>query len=175
MSDVSGVAKAHVTELQEKLKEEKYLGSEWDLHRQLLRCAHATTNGGAGDIRILSENVGMLTATYVQDRIRHPAVCPVTPLITTDADGHKVMPWEAKRSPAGTFLSYDFKNKRLMTGGLVSVILALAILFAAFRWLSSSVSGSIKESVNAAIRVQIQKTLATAPYEAAPGGGDSAN
>lgn len=166
MSDITGVAKAHVTELQEKLKEEKYLGSEWDLHRQLLRCAHATTNGGAGDIRILSENVGMLTATYVQDRIRHPAVCPVTPLITTDADGHKVMPWEGKNRQTGSFLTFDIKNKRVITGGLVSVILAVGTVAFGFRWLSASVSGTIKESVNAAIRVQVNRALADLPYEA---------
>lgn len=187
MSDVLGIAKAHVDDLQERLKGDRFRGSDWDMHRQLLRCAHATTNGGAGDIRVLSENVGMLTATYVEDRIRqhertkkefddlHTAICPVAPLVTTDADGRKVMPWDRAQKTPATFLTFDLKNKKVVTGGLVSVLLSVGMVMLGFKWLSESVSGSIKDSVNAAIRAQVQKSLAVAPYEAPDADVKSAN
>ena len=106
MSETSGVAKGHIQDLEETLKNPDFRGAEWDMHRQLLRAAHNTTNGGAGDIRVLSENLGMLTATYVQDRVRlldnmkkafsdfHGDICPVTKQVTRDEKGNPVMPWE---------------------------------------------------------------------------------
>ena len=118
MDEVPSVAKGHISDLQDKMKAPSFAGPEWDMHKQLLRAAHNTTNGGAGDLRVLSENLGMLTATYVQDRIRQPEqikkafaqlhgdICPVVPLITKGEDGKAVMPWDKK--PASAFsLSKD--------------------------------------------------------------------
>lgn len=168
-----GVAKGHIKDLEDALKEGEFKGPEWDMHRQLLRAAHNTTNGGAGDIRVLSENLGMLTATYVQDRIRqgecikkafldlHGNICPVVPLIEKDENGKPVMPWETKKRDAwfGSFLSLEVGSKRAKAGGAVAVVLAVGIVMLCFRWLGMSVSSGIVKTVNSAIKAQVIEQL----------------
>ena len=102
----ASLANAQVSELQIRLREKDFDGAEWDVHRNLLRAARNTTNGSSGDIRALSENVGLLTAAYVQDRVResdrlretfaelHDRICPLTARITRNPDGTQVMPWD---------------------------------------------------------------------------------
>ena len=138
MSETASVAKGHIKDLEDTLKEEDFRGPEWDMHRQLLRAAHNTTNGGAGDIRVLSENLGMLTATYVQDRIRQPDqikrafaelhgdICPVVPLVTKGEDGKPVMPWDKKSDSVFSFSA----EKGISAKGPVAVVVGSIITIA---------------------------------------------
>ena len=138
MNETTSVAKGHIKDLEDTLRAEDFSGPEWDMHRQLLRAAHNTTNGGAGDIRVLSENLGMLTATYVQDRIRQPAqiqkafaqlhgdICPVVPLITKGEDGKPVMPWDKQEASA-----FSLSKSGITAKGPVAIIIGTVSAIAA--------------------------------------------
>ena len=66
-----GQAKDKVEEVQAVLRTHDLAqNAEFDSHRNLLRAAHASTNGNAGDIAQLSETLGLFAATYVEDRTR---------------------------------------------------------------------------------------------------------
>lgn len=54
------LAHSNVLRLQRQLEGEGFEGNDWESHRRLLDAAHNSTNGGSGDIRVLSENIGML-------------------------------------------------------------------------------------------------------------------
>lgn len=145
MSDPVSVAKGHISALEDELKSDDYRGPEWDMHKQLLRAAHNTTNGGSGDLRVLSENLGMLTATYVQDRIRQPEqirkafsdlhgdICPVVPLVKPGPDGKPVMPWDQAKTDQSAF-SFSLKDGVSARGPIAKfvAVLVIAAVFVAY-------------------------------------------
>lgn len=145
------LAHSHVLRLQRQLEGDGYAGGEWESHRRLLDAAHNSTNGGSGDIRVLSENIGMLSAFVVQrdiqSREEHDSACPVKRLVTRGPDGQEVMPWEQKKPGVpffGSVLSYDFKTKTVYAGGLVAVLAIVGLVVLGYRALDSKLEGVAK-------------------------------
>lgn len=176
MSELLGIARGHIEDLEETLKDDGFRGPEWDMHRQLLRSAHNTTNGGAGDTRVLSANLGMLTATYVQDCIRQPDrikkafgdlhgdICPVVPMIRPGENGKLVMPWETEKKTSwlASALSVEIGGKKLNATGPAVLFVCALIYLLGIRWLNTSVSTEVKSAVNSAIRAQVMEAVSSA-------------
>lgn len=97
------LAKTIIEDVQGRLPDEE----RYDSLRSLLHAAHDSSNGNAGNIAALSETVGHIAAFMAtrdlreDERIKtlfvslHDNVCPVRRLMTRDAAGHDVMPWES--------------------------------------------------------------------------------
>jgi hypothetical protein len=88
----------HIKGLQDKVK--KVDSPDMILHSAALGGALSLTNGTRGDIPSISDQMAILTAVVVGDKLgenaRHFASCPVIQSSTRDKDGRLVMPWPTR-------------------------------------------------------------------------------
>ena len=78
-------------------------------HREMLHCAHYSSNGSANKIEALNHTVASIAIVIAQEKLNEPArmkrmieevhkgLCPVTPLIGKNVDGTPNYPWPSRK------------------------------------------------------------------------------
>jgi len=151
----------------------------FDGWRDLVDAAIKSANGAPDKIQAMSETQGLLVAVLAHNAVREPdrmksyfeavheTVCPITPLIHTDADGRRRMPWEnydsgavMGKQPHSNFpvmLYSILREKASLIIVCVTAIIIAAIAFDRLQKLSDAVND---------VRNRNAATSAIAPYEA---------
>lgn len=151
----------------------------FDGWRDLVDAAITSTNGTPDKIQAMAETQGLLVAVLTQSAVREPErlkeffieihkdVCPITPLIHTDSNGRRRMPWEVYESssimgkqPPSNFQGMLYSILREKASLIIICATAIIIAAIAFDRLQK-----LSDAVND-VRNRNAATSAIAPYEA---------
>ena len=172
------LVKPKVDALTERLESEKHAdNTHLDAYRDMLRAAHACTNGSAHKIESLADLVASVTVVLTQEKLREPerlrtafagmhgSACPVEPLITVAADGTRVMPWTAELEQAlrpvvaklearegGVIEFGKFKAKGSAVAAVVGAVAAVAVVCATFYFLLARQDEALRRELPRLVR-----------------------
>lgn len=162
-----GFVREHIKGLQVKVN--KADTPDMLLHSAAIGGALSLTNGSRGDIPSMSDQIAILTAVVIGDKMgenaRHLAACPVVLSSTRDKDGKLVMPWptrdeirdllaahglkeaEAAANASGFDVNLPWMQKFLSFRGSASLIPAavMAIAAGAALWILAANYANNKE------------------------------
>lgn len=187
------LVKPKVDALTERLESEKHADNpHLDAYRDMLRAAHACTNGSAHKVESLAELVAAVTIVLTQEKLREPErlrtafagmhgpACPVEPLITVAADGTRVMPWTAELELAlkpvveklearegGVIEFGKFKAKGSAVAAVVGAVAAVAVVCATFYYLLARQDEVLRRELPQLMRQSAAEIVTRTPqYEA---------
>lgn len=167
----TSLAHSHIIRLKEDLRDEKFKDPKWESHRRLLDAAYHTTNGGSGDVRVMSENIGELSAFVVmrdlQSSAEHDARCPIKTHLAADNRGDvalvidkngQLLLLPVKRGTASRIsssLNFKLGDKEFNATGPITVLVSILVFFGAMWWLGARVG----ETAKSAVKTQIRQTV----------------
>ena len=140
------VIKDHIETLREKVAVAD--SPDLMLHSAALKGAGNLTNGSRGDIEAMSDQLALMTAVIVGDRLnernRHMAICPVAPLLGKNPDGTVNYPWPSRKEVIDFVAELRAEDVKIAASAAGAASAA-----AAPKSLGSSLRFSIKEGISA--------------------------
>ena len=172
------LVKPKVDALTERLDSEKHADNlHLEPYRDMLRAAHACTNGSAHKIESLADLVASVTVVLTQEKLREPerlreafswmhgSVCPVQPLVTAAPDGSPVMPWTVELERAlkpvvekleakdGSVIEFGkFKARGSAVAAVVGAVAAVAVVCATFYFLLARQDEALRRELPKLVR-----------------------
>lgn len=177
--------RSHIETLQVEVAK-KGGSSDLVLHGAALTGALNLTNGHRGNIESMSDQLALLTAVLVGDRLtekaRHLGECVLTPQIHTNPDGTPNYPWPSRKEVVdlvselraedvkrateaktiGSTLRFSLRDGISATGAVAYLTLVLVAIGGMLYLWSGQRDKAIERAVSNAVSVQIRGVMTSA-------------